>query len=134
MFWVIFLMFSMCGLAFVLARWHTEIRIGRRDIGVVTDNAVTLVLDDLDYSVKCGSNGQQRVALSGSRHGKPKDGPAESYYLSLTVAKHSAAADVLHEIYGAGALQCTLRPFRQTGKGSRAEDESSRRVTVTPST
>ena len=130
---VILLMFSMCGLAFVLARWHAETRIGRRDIGVVTDNAVTFVMDDLDYSVKCDSKRQRHVALSGFRHGRPKNGPSESYYLSLTVGRHNATADVLHEIYDAGALQCTLRPFKQAGSANPPKVKPSRSATVTSS-
>ena len=116
----IFLLFVvLVGVAFTFYRLgtrRTEKRIGRRDVGILTGGSVILVLDDLDYSIKRDRKKQERVALVGSRYHHKEDSSLEAFRVSLDIAAQTPTADVLYEMYRAGALHCTLRPFKQGEK------------------
>ncbi len=109
-------------LCYMLGQWKTQRRIGHRDVGIVTDDTLTFVLDDLDYTIRRDRDKREDVALDGARYRHLEDGPTERFSVSLRVNAGTPAAGVLHEIYREGALQCALRPFKQRGKENTATE------------
>ena len=108
---VLVLLAGLIGYMFGSSR--TNARFRRRDVGKVVGSDLTFVLHDLDHSIKHDRNGREVVALQGSRYRTFEDDRYESFYLSLTVEGGAAAADLLYEVYRAGAVHCTLRRFER---------------------